>query len=164
MRNRGRLEDSEKLLKQALEIAAKEPVRDANYLAEVRSNQGVLLAEQGQHEQAKTLLTQTLADHIGAVGEKNALIAADRYKLARVLIVLKEWEGEDGADTLLAKSEETLMRVYGEAHLRTAKCFEAIAELRLVQGKHDDAASYAMRVLTIREKTLPAPIQKSSSR
>ena len=157
LRYRGRLDESEKYLQQALAIAAKEPVRDAGKLAEIRSNMGVLLADQGQHVQAKTLLQQTLAASIRAFGEQNPLVAADRYKLARVLIVLKEWEGPEGADALLAKSEEVLMRVFGESHLRTAKCFEAIAELRLAQKRQDEAASYAFRVLTIREQTLPAP-------
>jgi tetratricopeptide (TPR) repeat protein len=157
LRYRGRLDESEEYLQKALVIAAKEPVRDAGKLAEIRSNRGVLLADQGRHGEAKTLLQQTLAGSIKAFGEQNPLVAADRYKLARVLIVLKEWEGEDGADVLLAQSEEVLMRVFGESHLRTAKCFEAIAELRLAQKRHDDAAGYALRVLTIRERTLPAP-------
>jgi tetratricopeptide (TPR) repeat protein len=157
LRYRGRLEESATYLDKALAIAAREPVRDAGRLAEIRSNRGVLLAEQGQHAEAKAVLQQTLAGSIKAFGEQNQIVAADRYKLARVMIVLKEWEGEEGAESLLAKSEDLLTRVLGEGHLRTAKCFEAIAELRLAQGRHDAAADYALRVLTIREKTLTAP-------
>jgi tetratricopeptide (TPR) repeat protein len=157
LRYRGKLADSEDYLEKALAIASQEPIRDAGKLAEIRSNRGVLLAEQGQHEAAEDVLRQSLAGSIRAFGDQNPIVAADRYKLSRVLIVLKEWDGEEGADAHLAKSEEVLMRVYGEGHLRTAKCFEAIAELRLGQERHDDAALYAVRVLSIREKTLPAP-------
>lgn len=155
LRYRGRLDESEKYLRKALAIAGQEPVRDANQLAEIRSNWGVLCGDQKKLPEAKEVLSKTLTDHIKAVGEQNPLIAADRYKLARVLIALNELEGDEGADSLLTKSEEVLMRVYGEGHLRTAKCFEALAELRLAQKRHDEAASYAARVLEIRERTLP---------
>ena len=157
LRYRGRLDEAENYLQKAFDIAAKEPVRDAGRLAEIRSNRGVLLADQGRHEEAKQMLQQTLAGSIKAFGEQNQIVAADRYKLARVLIVLKEWEGEEGADELLKRSEAVLTGVYGDSHLRTAKCLEAIAELRLAQESHNDAARYAARVLAIREKTLPAP-------
>jgi tetratricopeptide (TPR) repeat protein len=157
LRYRGKLDDSEDYLEKALTIASKEPIRDAGKLAEIRSNRGVLLAEQGHLAEAKVVLQQSLAGSIKAFGDQNPIVAADRYKLARVLIVMKEWEGDEGADALLAKSEEVLMRVYGEDHLRTAKCFEALADLRLGQQRHGDAALYASRVLAIRERTLPAP-------
>ena len=157
MRNRGRLADAEKLLTNALTIAGKEPIRDVNLWAEVRGNWGVLRGEQKQLAVAKEALSQALTDRIKAIGEKNPIVAADRCKLARVLIELKEWDGVQGAEALLAMSEEELLRVFGEGHLRTAKCFEAIAELRLAQMRNDDAAAYAVRVLATREKVWVAP-------
>lgn len=157
LRYRGKLDESQAFLEKALAIAAQEPIRDAGKLAEIRSNRGVLLADQGRYAEAKAVLQQSLHGSIMAFGDQNPIVAADRYKLARVLIVIKEWDGDAGAEALLTKSEEVLMRVYGENHLRTAKCFEALAELRLGQERYGDAALYASRVLAIREKTLPAP-------
>jgi tetratricopeptide (TPR) repeat protein len=154
LRYRGRLEESERYLERALAIAAKEPVRDAGKLAEIRSNRGVLFADQDKHDKAKEVLKQTLAESLKAFGDQNPIVAADRYKLARVLIVLEEWPGEQGAETLLRLSEEVLRP---SGNLRTAKCFEACADLRLALGQHEDAARYAQEVLDIRQRILPAP-------
>jgi tetratricopeptide (TPR) repeat protein len=157
LRYRGRLGEAEKYLDKAFDIAAKKPIRDAGKLAEIRSNRGVLLAEQDKRGEAKEVLKQTLAESMKAFGDQNAIVAADRYKLARVLIVLKEWsdkDGEIGAETLL-KLSEAVLRPSG--NLRTAKCFEAFAELRLAQGQPEPAARYALEVLEIRQKILPGP-------
>jgi hypothetical protein len=160
LRYRGNLSESEKYLQKALDIAGKEPVRDAGKLAEIRSNRGVLLADQGQHAEAKIVLRQTLAASIKAFGEQNQIVAADRYKLARVLIVLKEFDDQDGAEgaaTLLDKSASVLIQIFSDKHLRTAKCLEARAELHLARAQYDDAAKDAAHVLDIREQTLPVP-------
>jgi hypothetical protein len=47
--------------------------------------------------------------------------------------------------------------VFGKQHLRTAKCYEAIAELRLIQERYEEAIDYGNRMLDIRQTTLPEP-------
>ena len=154
LRYRQRLEESERYFRMALAIVGKTPVRDRRQLAEVKGNLGVLLADQQKLDEAEALLRETLDEDTKAVGAENPLVAADRYKLARVLVSRNKLSE---AAILLADSERVLLRAFGEKHLRTAKCYEAAAELRLAEKQHEQAAEYGERVLAIREQALPAP-------
>jgi len=154
LKNRGQLEESEIWFRKALAIVSGPPIRDHRQHADVQGNLGVLLGERGKLEEAEAMLRAALDEDVKAVGSDNPVAAADRYKLARVLTALKNYAE---ADEFLAASEPVLLRAYKAKHLRTAKCFEAIAELRLAQSRHDEAADYAGKVLSIRNDLLPAP-------
>ncbi|MGQ0634682.1 MAG: nSTAND1 domain-containing NTPase [Planctomycetaceae bacterium] len=153
-RNMGRFEDAEPLFNKALEIVSREPVRDRRQLAEVQGNLGVFYGDRHDFERAETLLRQALDLDRRAVGSDNPHVAADLYKLARVLTARGNL---DEADSCLVESERILTGNHMERHVRMGKCQEAFAELCLARKQYTDAERRARRVLEIRERTLPAP-------
>ena len=158
LRNRGNLDESDKWFSKALAIVEQQ-VRDQGKLAEIKGNLGVLRYDQKRYDEADSLLREALDLDIKAVGADSSSVGADRYKLARVLIAQDKL---DEADQQLQQSETVVLAKLGDKHLRTAKCWEAYAELRLAQDRPADAASLALKVFTIREALLAAPIRRLS--
>ncbi|MDX1945873.1 MAG: tetratricopeptide repeat protein [Pirellulaceae bacterium] len=153
LRNRGELTEADLWFVKA-EHEVEQRVRNQRQLAEIKGNLGVLRFDQGRYDEAAKLLTEALDLDIKAVGADSSSVGADRYKLARVLIA----QGKlTEAEEQLKHSEAIVLAKLGEKHLRTAKCWEALAELRLAQKRPTDAAAYALKVLSARELALTAP-------
>ncbi len=153
-RNWGKLDPAHECFDKALAIVGNEPIQDLRKLADVKGNFGVLLSEQGQNAAAETMLREALKMDKAAVGEQNAQVGADYYKLARVLTEAKKYPA---AEEELVNSLAILRATVKPNHLRMAKYWEALAELRLAQGKFPEAEEAARQALAIRKEKLTSP-------
>jgi hypothetical protein len=153
-RNWEKLDRSHECFDKALAIIGSEPIQDLRKLGDVKGNFGVLLSEQGDHDKGETMLRDALKTDKTAVGEQNAQVGADLYKLARVLVAAKKYYD---AEEALASSYVILQATVKPNHLRMAKYWEALAELKLAQGKFAEAEEASRKVLKIREEKLTPP-------
>ncbi|MCE9526547.1 MAG: tetratricopeptide repeat protein [Planctomycetales bacterium] len=153
-RNWGKLDRSHECFDKALAIIGSEPIQDLRKLGDVKGNFGVLLSEQGDHDKGEAMLRDALKTDKTAVGEQNAQVGADLYKLARVLTAAKKY---DDAKSDLASSFAILKATVKPNHLRMAKYWEALAELKLAQSKFLEAEEASRKALEIRKEKLVPP-------
>lgn len=160
-RNGGKLDESERWHRQAVAFLRETEGIPPGDRAETIGNLGVLLGEKGgaSLKDAEDLLREALAERIRGAGPNNQEVAADHYKLARVLIAagrLDEAELEIGSSIAILDSlvaEGTLK----PGHLRIAKANEVVADLRLRRNDVEGADRASQRVLDIRRAILKAP-------
>jgi tetratricopeptide (TPR) repeat protein len=147
----------EKIQRLDIEIGKLQPaVEKANDdIARAKSDLGVLRFEQKRYPEAEQLLRESLAAGIKSRGNEHPLVAAEQYKLARVLTRVGKFEE---ADEMLHESRQTLTIAFsGEPNQRMAKCLEAFAALRLAQSRFDEAQTFAEQVLTMRQALFKPP-------
>jgi tetratricopeptide (TPR) repeat protein len=124
-------------------------------LTKVRSDLGVLRFDQSQLPEAEKLLREALTNDMRSKGNEHPLVAADQYKLARVLTKLN---GFKESDAMLQECRQTLTIAFGsEPNQRMAKCLEAFAALRAAEKRYPEAKDFGEKVLEIRRALFKPP-------
>ncbi len=121
----------------------------------VRSDLGVLRYDQHRDEEAERFLREALAADIKSKGNEHPLVAADQYKLARVLIRRGLFPQ---TEEMLGECRQTLAITLGsEPNQRMAKCLEALAALRAAERRFPEAIEAAGQVLAMRNAIFKPP-------
>ena len=119
------------------------------------SDLGVLRYDQQRFAEAERLLRDSLAADVMSKGSEHPLVAADQYKLARVLVKLSRFKE---AGEMLRECRQTLAIAFGsEPNQRMAKCLEALAALRAAEKRPAEARQVAEQVLAMRKVIFKAP-------
>lgn len=103
---------------------------DQGLLGEITGNLGVLRYDQKRYDEADKLLHEALEMDKKALGDGHPIVAADRYKLARVALATGKL---DEAAGLIAEAERVLDDPAGRQKARLAKCLEVKADLLLAR-------------------------------
>jgi tetratricopeptide (TPR) repeat protein len=150
-RTLGHYQESEKLLKRALELREKSLKPDDPALATSLNNLALLYAAQGKYGEAEPLHKRALATLEKALGPEHPQVATNLSNLASLYADQgKHQEAEPLYERALAIDEKAL----GPEHPHVAICLNNLAELYREQGKYKEAEPLYQRALAIDEKAL----------
>jgi tetratricopeptide (TPR) repeat protein len=153
-RNMKELDQADHFLTDARAKAEALTEPDQGLRGEITGNLGVLRYDQKRYPEADDLLQKALEMDKKALGDGHPIVAADRYKLARVAIATGKLT--DAAD-LVTAAERVLDDPAGRQKARLAKCLEVKADLLLARKDLAAAEQAARRVLDIRTALFKPP-------
>jgi tetratricopeptide (TPR) repeat protein len=151
--DQGRLDEAERLSREALEIAERAQVPD-RMMGGLLNARGLHLLRVGRYDESEPFLRRALALTEGSAGPDDPWLASGPLDSLAELCRL---QGRlDESEQLHRRSLGILENASGPWHLHVALPLYGLAEIRLAQGNFDEAEALFKRALGIRENVLPA--------
>jgi tetratricopeptide (TPR) repeat protein/transcriptional regulator with XRE-family HTH domain len=148
---RGRFDEAEPLLHQALAIRVKSPDPDHLAIATSMNDLALLYRVRGKYEQAEALYTQALEVRKQLLGPEHPDTATVLYNLA----VLYHTQGKYArAEAPYQQALQIRKNALGMDHLDTAACLDELAVLYADQGDFAQAIALCQDALAIKERIL----------
>ena len=117
-------------------------------------NLGVTLCQKGEYKEAERLLREALVLRREMLGDDHGDTASTMHNFASVLVKMRQ-VGEE-TERMFRKALTVHRKLLGESHPMIAKCLEGLAELFMVRGELEQAASLLRQALQINRRMLPA--------
>ncbi|MGD8537776.1 MAG: serine/threonine-protein kinase [Candidatus Aminicenantes bacterium] len=147
----GLYEDSEPLLRRALELREELLDDEDIQVAESLASLSLLLEQRGDFDEAEKTATRALQIRERTLPPDHPDIAASLHELAQVYyrqVKLKE------SEQLQKRALEIRRRVFGSNHPAVAESLSDLGVLYYAQGRYDEAEECYKQALAIREKVL----------
>ncbi|MHC4116673.1 MAG: serine/threonine protein kinase [Planctomycetota bacterium] len=136
----GRYKDAEIHLKRAYELRRERLGRKDLQLLDSMSRLGRLYLIWGQYKEAEPLLVQAFESRHRVLGPDHADTLETHIWLGLVYAELSTPDSTRKAEELLEPAFESCNRLLGQQNPVTLEATYALAFLRIIQGRHDDAA------------------------
>jgi tetratricopeptide (TPR) repeat protein len=150
LRETGRAQEAETLMRRCLEIARASRETTAN-LTRVLNGLALVLMEQRKWVEAEKLLQEALALDREADGEDAASIGRDLHNLALLRIATGR---SREAEPLTRRALEIARTVHGPSHPQTARRLQILSGLLREAGRRDEAERLAREALDVFERVL----------
>ncbi|MCB1032478.1 MAG: serine/threonine protein kinase, partial [Acidobacteria bacterium] len=150
LRQQGRLDESEALLRRALSYR---PARkgEENLELQIVNNLATLLQDQGRYEEAEPLFRQALEAKRRLLGEDHPSVARALNNLALLLLHRKAF---DEAEEMLGEALAVARKCFGDEHLFVALTLSNLGTLYRDRRELDRAEAAFRESLAIRRKVL----------
>jgi tetratricopeptide (TPR) repeat protein len=151
LRENGRYQEAETLLKQALTIRQHLLKADHPDIASLLNDLGILYFNQGEYPRAKVFLEQALAMRQQVLGEESIEAAQTLYGLANLY---RAWGSYLDAEPLYLQALHIRETKLGFEHVATAQSYYGLAKFYYGLEDYHQAKALFERVLSIRTKSL----------
>jgi tetratricopeptide (TPR) repeat protein len=150
-RTLGQYQESEKLLKRALELREKALNPEHLDLASSLNDLGELYWNKGKYEEAEPLYRRALSIRENALNQEHPDVAMSLNNLAALYFCQRKYEE---AEPLFKRALAIYENIHESKRPNIATLLNSLAELYRVQGKYEEAEHLYRQALAIDEKSL----------
>ncbi len=149
LRDRGALDESEKLTREVLDGRIEELGERAPLTLASRNKLALVLAARGDNEEAEKEAAETLRLQREVLGNNHPSTLTSMQTLANILMVLKQY---DEAEALTRESLKGMEAQFGDDYAQTLASMNTLAYLLEERGKIDEAEAAYRRIIEIQTR------------
>ncbi len=151
LRNKGRVQEAEPLLREGLEFGPQIPQKYRSLVATMRTNLALMRADQGDFHEAESLHRKTISEARTIPGRERLELAHALRGLGDVLIVKGELNEAEG---VLREAEQLYRKLVGDLFPNQAFTFQSEAYLFYLKRDYRRAEAYVNKAIEISNKIL----------